>query len=56
MIENQRACDVLLDDATVSQLSALINDEKVIGERYSAGQMKVMDSEKDRADSKPILI
>nr|WP_235956123.1 hypothetical protein [Grimontia sedimenti] len=48
MRENIGALNVTMTPDVVSHLSTLIHDDLVVGERYSEGQMKVMDSERDR--------
>lgn len=48
MRENIGALNITMTPDVVSHLSTLIHDDLVVGERYSEGQMKVMDSERDR--------
>lgn len=45
MKENAGAATVELDDATLTELDALINEKAVVGERYVAAQMASTDSE-----------
>lgn len=47
MVENAGAGDIRLDAATVAELDALINEETVTGDRYTARLMQLMDSERD---------
>ncbi len=47
MQENAGAGDIRLDSDTVAELDQLINEETVTGDRYTAGLMKAIDSEKD---------
>ncbi len=47
MEENGGASEVVLDDVTVAELDALINEETVVGQRYTADRMMSTDSEKD---------
>ena len=47
MIENAGAAEVSLDAATVAELDALINEDTVVGHRYTDALMKSTDSEKD---------
>ncbi|MDD1780764.1 aldo/keto reductase [Enterovibrio sp. ZSDZ35] len=48
MRENAGAIGVTMSPELLAHLSSLMHDDLVIGERYSEGQMKVMDSERDR--------
>lgn len=48
MHENARAGDIELDAATVAELDALINEETVVGTRYTTDRMASTDSERDR--------
>ncbi|MEZ5475930.1 MAG: aldo/keto reductase [Thiolinea sp.] len=43
MLENAGAGDLLLDDATLSELNELINEDKVVGTRYTAALMQSTD-------------
>ncbi len=45
--ENACAGDIKLDADTVAELDALINPDTVVGDRYTAGLMKAVDSERD---------
>ncbi|WP_210396939.1 aldo/keto reductase [Motiliproteus sediminis] len=47
MEENAGAVEVVLDDATVIELDALINDDTVSGARYADAVMDSIDSERD---------
>ncbi len=47
MRENAAAGDILLDASVVKALDKLISDEAVVGDRYMAGLMTSIDSEKD---------
>ena len=47
MIENAGAGDIELDQATVDELDALINENTVAGDRYQDAVMNSIDSEKD---------
>ncbi len=47
MRENAAAGDIQLDDAVIKALDELISDETVMGDRYMAGLMTSIDSEKD---------
>ncbi|MCW8890487.1 MAG: aldo/keto reductase [Sedimenticola sp.] len=47
MRENAAAGDIQLEDAVVKTLDELISDETVVGDRYMAGLMTSIDSEKD---------
>ena len=47
MLENAAAAGIELDDATVAELDALINEDTVAGHRYTDALMKSTDSEKD---------
>lgn len=47
MIENIGATEVELDSDTVNQLDALINEDTVVGRRYTDALMASVDSEKD---------
>ena len=47
MIENAGAAEIALDDQTVAELDALINEDTVAGYRYTDALMKSTDSEKD---------
>ena len=46
--DNAGAGDIELDDATMSELDALINEDSVSGRRYTDALMNAIDSEKDR--------
>lgn len=46
--ENAAAGDIELDDATLAQLDALINEDTVAGRRYTDALMASADSERDR--------
>lgn len=48
MRENAGAGDIALDDDTVSELDALINEDAVSGQRYTDALMASTDSERDR--------
>jgi aryl-alcohol dehydrogenase-like predicted oxidoreductase len=48
MHENSEASEITLDAATIAELNELIDDSKVIGERYNAAVMQSIDSERDR--------
>lgn len=47
MLENAQASEIMLDDATATKVDQLINDNTVIGARYSADRMAESDSERD---------
>ena len=47
MKENIAASEIQLDVDTVSELNALINEDTVIGERYTSDRMASTDSERD---------
>jgi len=47
MIEDIGATEVELDSDTVNQLDALINEDTVVGRRYTDALMASVDSEKD---------
>lgn len=47
MEENGGGSEIVLDDATVAELDALINEETIVGQRYTADRMKSTDSERD---------
>jgi len=47
MKENIAAANIKLDADTVATLDALINEDTVIGERYTADRMQSTDSERD---------
>lgn len=47
MKENIAASDIELDTDTVTELNALINEDTVIGERYTQDRMASTDSERD---------
>lgn len=47
MLENAEASDVVLDQATLTELDELINESSVAGERYVEAQMASTDSERD---------
>ena len=47
MLENAGAADIALDQATVDELDALINEDTVAGRRYTDALMQSVDSEKD---------
>lgn len=53
LIENARAVDVELDEATINELNVLINEKTVAGNRYNDARMAEADSERDRANSSP---
>jgi aryl-alcohol dehydrogenase-like predicted oxidoreductase len=46
--ENAGAGDIVLDDATLAELDALINESTVAGRRYTDALMAATDSELDR--------
>ncbi len=48
MVENAGAGDIELDQRTLDELDALINEQTVSGRRYTDGLMASIDSEKDR--------
>ena len=48
LLENAGAGDLLLDEATITELNELIHEDKVIGSRYNAAVMQATDSEHDR--------
>ncbi len=47
MVENAKAGDLKLSTEVVSNLDSLINEDNVMGERYSAGVMAASDAEND---------
>jgi hypothetical protein len=47
MIENAGAAEIALDAATVDELDRLINEDTVVGYRYTDALMASTDSEKD---------
>jgi len=47
MIENAGASEINLDQDTVDELDQLINEDTIIGERYTAARMASADSERD---------
>ena len=47
-LENAGAGDIELDDATLAELDASINESKVAGRRYTDALMAATDSERDR--------
>lgn len=47
MEENAGASEIVLDDATVAELDALINEETVVGKRYTAQLMASVESEQE---------
>ncbi len=47
MEENAAASEIVLDNETVAQLNDLINENTIIGERYTAERMAGADSERD---------
>ena len=48
MHENRQASEIVLDSATIAELNELINEDKIIGERYTHALMQSIDSERDR--------
>lgn len=48
MRENIAASNIALSDSLRDEIGALLHEDMVIGARYTQGQMKVMDSERDR--------
>jgi len=47
MHENREASEVTLDNNTIAELNELINEETIIGRRYSDAVMNSVDSERD---------
>ena len=47
MQENAGASEIILDQATVDELDQLINEDTIIGKRYSKDRMASADSERD---------
>jgi aryl-alcohol dehydrogenase-like predicted oxidoreductase len=45
MVENAKAADIRLDDATIAELEALVNAKTVVGGRYNAAMQAVVDTE-----------
>nr|CAA6816574.1 MAG: Aldo-keto reductase [uncultured Thiotrichaceae bacterium] len=48
MRENARAGDIVLDATTVAELDSLINEDTVVGTRYTTELMAASDAERDR--------
>ena len=48
MHENAGASEIVLDEATVAELDALINEETVVGTRYTTQLMAATNSEQDK--------
>lgn len=47
MLENSAASEIMLDDVTLAQVNALINETTIVGTRYTQDRMLATDSEND---------